>query len=72
MGVVAELVPESRSTVRTESLGPLEPVSALAVAFVVARIAYAAFYWADVHLLRSLSWAAGFIASLGLMSLALV
>ena len=39
--------------------------------FVLARIAYVICYWCNWHLLRSMVWSAGFLASIGLMSLAL-
>jgi uncharacterized MAPEG superfamily protein len=51
--------------------GEAPVVSWLAVTFVVARLAYAGCYWADIHLLRSLTWGVGFFASLALMGLAL-
>ncbi|NCO18721.1 MAG: MAPEG family protein [Gammaproteobacteria bacterium] len=44
----------------------------LALVFIAARIAYTILYLADFHILRSLSWGAGFGASLGLMVLALL
>ncbi|PKL96464.1 MAG: hypothetical protein CVV18_01620 [Gammaproteobacteria bacterium HGW-Gammaproteobacteria-8] len=44
----------------------------LALAFVAARVVYTILYLADFHLLRSLSWGAGFGASIGLMVLALL
>lgn len=44
----------------------------LALVFIAARIAYTILYLADFHILRSLSWGAGFGASLGLMLLALL
>jgi uncharacterized MAPEG superfamily protein len=44
----------------------------LALVFIAARIAYSILYLADFHVLRSLSWGAGFGASLGLMLLALL
>ena len=46
-------------------------IETLCLAFVVARILYLVFYWADVHFLRSTVWSIGFIASLWLMCLAL-
>jgi len=53
------------------AVGDAPMVTTLAVTFVVARIAYAACYWADIHLLRSLTWGVGFFASIALMGLAL-
>jgi uncharacterized MAPEG superfamily protein len=53
------------------AVGDAPMVTTLAVTFVVARIAYAACYWADVHLLRSLTWGVGFFASIALMGVAL-
>jgi len=44
----------------------------LAVVFVIARVAYTILYLGDFHILRSLSWGVGFIASVGLMALALI
>jgi len=46
-------------------------VSILSLVFVIARVAYSLCYWADLHVLRSLSWSAGFGASIGLMALPL-
>ncbi|MDT8408396.1 MAG: MAPEG family protein [Wenzhouxiangellaceae bacterium] len=46
-------------------------VTILALLFVVSRIAYSVCYWADIHLLRSLSWGVGFLASIALMTLPL-
>ncbi len=46
-------------------------ISVLAVAFLIARVAYSIFYLADYHLLRSMSWGGGFGASVALMALAL-
>lgn len=54
------------------AVGDAPMVTTLAVIFVVARIAYAACYWADVHLLRSLTWGVGFFASIALMGVALL
>jgi len=54
------------------AVGDAPLVSGLAVTFIAARVAYAACYWADIHLLRSLTWGVGFFASLGLMGLALL
>ncbi len=46
-------------------------VGILAIVFVVARIVYSICYWADIHMLRSLSWGVGFGASIALMVLPL-
>lgn len=43
----------------------------LALAFIVARIAYLLTYWFDLHVLRSILWAVGFISSLALIYLAI-
>ena len=45
-------------------------LDALAVVFVVARVLYIALYIADLHLLRSMVWAVGFVATAGLYVLA--
>ncbi|MCY1379225.1 MAPEG family protein [compost metagenome] len=42
-------------------------VDVLAVTFVVARVLYLLFYWADLHWQRSLVWGVGFLCSLLLM-----
>ena len=47
-------------------------VSTLCIAFVIARAAYIAFYLLDWHIARSLVWSVGFLASIGLMLLALL
>lgn len=44
--------------------------SALALAFIAARVVYTILYLGDFPVLRSLSWGVGFAASLGLMVLA--
>ena len=49
----------------TNNHGPL--VDILAVTFVIARVLYLAFYWADLHWQRSLVWAVGLLCSLLLM-----
>lgn len=41
-------------------------IDGLAVAFIASRIAYALSYLADLHLLRSLVWTAGFLCCVGL------
>ncbi|MBL37143.1 MAG: hypothetical protein CMP07_01920 [Xanthomonadales bacterium] len=46
-------------------------VATLSIVFVVARVVYSVCYWADIHMLRSLSWGVGFGASIGLMALPL-
>lgn len=46
-------------------------VEILALTYACARGLYTLCYWADIHWLRSLSWATGFGASLGLMIIAL-
>lgn len=46
-------------------------VGILSLAFVAARVVYSICYWADIHVLRSLAWGAGFGASIGLMVLPL-
>ena len=50
---------------------PLASVNALAITFVIARVAYAALYIANVATLRSLVWGVGFFATLGLFGLAI-
>lgn len=45
--------------------------SMLAVLFVVARVIYTGLYLADFPVLRSLWWAVGYLASIGLMVVAL-
>lgn len=40
--------------------------NALAVTFIASRIAYTISYLADLHLLRSLVWTAGFLCCIGL------
>lgn len=52
-------------------IGDAPLVTWLSVAFVIARVAYAACYWADVHWLRSLSWGVGYGVSIWLMALSL-
>ncbi len=47
-------------------------LTGLAIAFVIARVVYSVCYLADVHALRSIAWAVGFAASVGLMVLALL
>jgi uncharacterized MAPEG superfamily protein len=42
-------------------------VDVLAVTFVVARVLYLGFYWADMHWQRSLVWVLGLLCSLLLM-----
>lgn len=42
-------------------------VDVLAVTFVVARVLYLLFYWADLHWQRSLVWIVGLLCSLLLM-----
>jgi len=42
-------------------------VDVLAVTFVVARVLYLLFYWADMHWQRSLVWGVGLLCSLLLM-----
>lgn len=42
-------------------------VDVLAVTFVVSRVLYLLFYWADLHWQRSLVWALGLLCSLLLM-----
>ena len=42
-------------------------VDVLAVSFVVSRVLYLLFYWADLHWQRSLVWALGLLCSLLLM-----
>ncbi|PKM04789.1 MAG: hypothetical protein CVV16_03615 [Gammaproteobacteria bacterium HGW-Gammaproteobacteria-6] len=49
----------------TGSLG--DSVNVMAGLFVVSRVLYSLFYLLDWHLLRSLVWGVGFIASLGLL-----
>ncbi len=44
--------------------------TALALAFVAARVIYTILYLGDYPVLRSMSWGVGFFASLGLMVLA--
>ena len=46
-------------------------IETLALIYAGARLVYTLCYWADVHLLRSLSWAVGFGACLGLLVIAL-
>lgn len=46
-------------------------IEILALTYAGARLVYTLCYWADVHLLRSLSWAVGFGACLGLLVIAL-
>lgn len=41
-------------------------IDALAVTFIVARLAYLAFYLADQALLRSLAWSVGILCAVGL------
>ncbi len=42
-------------------------ITTLAVAFIVCRLLHGAFYLADKHLLRSLSWIAGIVCVVALM-----
>ncbi|MFC3152781.1 MAPEG family protein [Litoribrevibacter euphylliae] len=46
-------------------------IEILALTYAGARLVYTLCYWADVHFLRSLSWAVGFGACLGLLVIAL-
>lgn len=41
----------------------------LAVVFIAARCVYLPVYLADLHILRSLAWTVGFVATLGLLAL---
>lgn len=41
-------------------------IDRLAIAFIVLRLVYGAFYLADLHMLRSLAWAAAFACTIGL------
>ncbi|MFQ3237548.1 MAG: putative MAPEG superfamily protein [Paraglaciecola sp.] len=43
----------------------------LAMVFIVARTGYLLAYWFDVHTLRSVTWAVGFICSLSLIGIAI-
>lgn len=43
----------------------------LAIVFVVARVGYMLAYWFNVHALRSILWAVGFVCSLSLIWLAI-
>jgi len=45
-------------------------VATLAVIFCIARVAYTVFYLIDLHAMRSITWSAGFLASIGLMVVA--
>ncbi|MGX5219617.1 MAPEG family protein [Pseudomonas segetis] len=42
-------------------------INTLAIIFVVARVLYLVFYWADMHWQRSLAWLVGLLCSLLLM-----
>ncbi|GLQ32823.1 MAPEG family protein [Litoribrevibacter albus] len=46
-------------------------IETLALTYAGARIAYTLCYWADVHWLRSLSWAVGFGSCIGLLVISL-
>ncbi len=46
-------------------------IEMLALTYAGARLVYTICYWADIHWLRSLSWAVGFGACLGLLIVAL-
>ena len=39
---------------------------------VTARLLYTAFYWADIHLLRSIAWTGGFLSCLALLIIAAI
>lgn len=49
---------------------PVAQIQALCLMHIIARIAHAVFYFADISPLRSLSWAIGLGASIALMCLA--
>lgn len=61
--------PALLAAVVTQQTGDL--AQTLAITFVVARIAYLVCYLADIHWLRSLVWAAGYLCTLGLVILAI-
>ena len=45
-------------------------VAILAATFCIARVAYTVFYLIDIHAARSIAWSAGFLASIGLLVIA--
>ncbi len=49
---------------------PQNIINLLALGFIIARIAYTFFYLSDRHLLRSLTWAIGYLCVIGLFLLA--
>jgi uncharacterized MAPEG superfamily protein len=61
--------PGALAVVATNSIGSMAEY--VAMAFIAARVAYLFAYWYDAHLLRSVSWAVGFFASLILIWLAI-
>lgn len=46
-------------------------VNSFSLVFVLARVFYTLSYWANIHLLRSVSWSVGFVSCLALMIIAL-
>ncbi|GAC04514.1 MAPEG family protein [Paraglaciecola chathamensis] len=62
-------VPGALAVIATQSAGHLAEYSA--IVFITARIGYLCAYWCNVHLLRSILWAIGYIASLFLIWLAI-
>ena len=61
--------PGALAVIATNSAGAMAEYAAMI--FISARIAYLLAYWYDLHLLRSIAWAAGFFASLSLILLAI-
>ncbi|MAD18479.1 MAG: MAPEG family protein [Alteromonadaceae bacterium] len=62
-------VPGALAVIATQSAGHLAQYSA--IVFTAARFGYLCAYWFDMHVLRSILWAIGYIASLFLIWLAI-
>tara|TARA_R110001632_G_scaffold3242_1_gene14596 strand:- start:33290 stop:33679 length:390 start_codon:yes stop_codon:yes gene_type:complete len=62
-------VPGALAVLITQSAGHLAEYSAML--FIAARIGYLCAYWSNLHLVRSILWAIGYIASLNLLWLAI-
>ncbi|WP_166424394.1 MAPEG family protein [Paraglaciecola sp. 20A4] len=62
-------VPGALAVIAMQSVGHLAEYSA--IVFIAARIGYLFAYWLNVHLVRSILWAIGYIASLTLIWLAI-
>lgn len=61
--------PGALAVIATQSTGHLAEYSA--ILFIAARIGYLCAYWFNLHALRSILWAIGYLASLALIWLAI-